>query len=158
MVFDRIKNIVNVLIIVILLTGVSINRDGRVVGKNASATINNRQSGDGPSEPVDTILSDGIRVINSSSLAKDIKGFGGQTPVKLYLRDSVIQRVVFVPNTETTHFFVEVIKSGLLKRWNGLTIREASDLSVDVVSGATYSSSAIIGNVHRALEYVSGVR
>ena len=47
-----------------------------------------------------------------------------------------------------------VIKSGLLSSWNGLTPKEGRELKVDAVSGATFSSDAIIRNVRAGLRYL----
>ena len=41
----------------------------------------------------------------------------------------------------------------LFERWNGLTAADAAALEVDIVSGATYSSDAIIHNVRTGLIY-----
>ena len=41
----------------------------------------------------------------------------------------------------------------LFSRWNGLTASEAAELEVDTVSGATWSSDAVIHNVRKGLIY-----
>ena len=43
----------------------------------------------------------------------------------------------------------------MLSAWNGKTIDQAQQLKVDAVSGATFSSRGIIGNVERGLQYAS---
>ena len=53
---------------------------------------------------------------------------------------------------ETPRFF-EMVKSGLLNKWNGMTVKQASSAKVDAVTGATYSSNAVKENVRLGLEY-----
>ena len=53
---------------------------------------------------------------------------------------------------ETPDFFAEV--KPLLSKWNGKTINEAQQLKVDAISGATFSSRGVIGNMKRGLAYV----
>jgi uncharacterized protein with FMN-binding domain len=40
-----------------------------------------------------------------------------------------------------------------LEKWNGKTVKDARTLQVDAVTGATYSSEAVIQNVQMALDY-----
>ena len=56
-----------------------------------------------------------------------------------------------LPNQETPSFLQTVIDSGLLKALNGKTVEEASKVKLDAVTGATYSSKAIIENINRGL-------
>lgn len=151
---DRVKYIINLVIVVMLLATVAIMRDGRVVGCDVERLLEDQESSE---VAIETTLADGTVVINTTSIGKDIIGFGGRTPLKIYLRDGVIQKVEPEANSETPSFFDEVIQSGMLERWNGLSLAEAAQLDVDVVSGATYSSSAIIGNVRSAAEYLANV-
>ena len=37
--------------------------------------------------------------------------------------------------------------------WNGKSVKDAKTLQVDVVTGATFSSEAVIKNVQLALDY-----
>lgn len=150
---DKIKYIVNILIVALLLASVAIQRDGRVAGVDVIEALQDNNGRDEETEPIETTLSDGTKVINSLTLGKDIIGFGGRTPVKVYVKEQIIQKVEADAGSETPSFFDEVIRSGLLGRWDGLTLEEAARLEVDVVSGATYSSHAIIENVKRASQY-----
>ena len=151
---DRIKYIVNVFIVVLLFFVVAIQRDGKVLGHDVVTIF---ESNDEVEVQVEELLPDGIRVINSSSLAKDILGFSGRTPVKLHVKDDVIQKLEVLPNTETPSFWDEVVKSGLLEHWNGKTLSEAAVEQIDAVSGATFSSMAIIANVQRAAQHQAKV-
>lgn len=91
-------------------------------------------------------------VINTTKLASDIKGYNGTVPVEIHLKDGKVQKVVALKNNETPSFFQKAAK--LLTAWNGKTVKEASTMKVDAVTGATYSSNAIIYNVRRGLNSV----
>ena len=90
--------------------------------------------------------------VNTTSLASDVEGFNGTTPVEISVVKGKITRIKLLPNQETPSFLQLVIDSGLLKALDGKTVEEASKAKLDAVSGATYSSTAIIENIHRGLD------
>ena len=92
------------------------------------------------------------RVIDTTELCPDVEGFNGPVPVKIYLKGDIVEKVEALPNEETESFFGKVMDSGLLDTWNGMTVEAALSYPVDAVSGATYSSSALIENVRIGLE------
>ena len=92
-------------------------------------------------------------VINTTTLAENITGYGGPVPVEIYLTDGRIDSVRALPNTESPQFFAKLSAAGLPQRWNGKTLDEASAMQVDAVSGATFSSKAVIANVSAGIEY-----
>lgn len=97
-------------------------------------------------------------VVCSRKLAPDVLGFAG--PVPLYVRMDTADRVVKVvadTNSETADFFRRVTGSGLLEAWNGLSPEQAAAAGVDAVSGATYSSRAVIENARAVFAYRVGV-
>ena len=98
-------------------------------------------------------LSDGTMVINTAPLAKDVVSYAGHVPLEIYLREGRVVRVVALKNAETPDFFDEARQ--LLVCWNGKTLAEAARMHVDAVSGATFSSHAIIINVQRGLQYAT---
>ena len=104
--------------------------------------------------PADEVVTkeNGLTVINTTSLADDVEGYAGTTPLKIYLRKNKIERIEALPNAETPQYFA-LIKRDLLTKWNGLSVKKAAALEVDVVTGATYSSEAVIENVRRGLQY-----
>lgn len=93
-----------------------------------------------------------ISVINTTSLATDIEGYAGQTPVKVYIQNDKVLRVEALENEETPKYFDMVVK-GLLKKWNGKPVKTAEKQKVDAVTGATVSSEAVIENVRRGISY-----
>lgn len=89
-------------------------------------------------------------VVNTTESGKDIKGFKGPVPVEVTFIGGKITKVTVLPNHETPRFLQRAVGSGLLEQWNGLTAKQAAVKEVDAVSGATYSSRAIIENVRVA--------
>ena len=71
-------------------------------------------------------------------------GFGGTVEVALVTgADGKIVGALVGKNQETPGFLRRVVASGFLKRWNGMTAKQAAKADVDAVTGATYSSNAI---------------
>ena len=99
-------------------------------------------------------LPDGTVVVNTTALGADITGYAGKVPLEISLKEGKVMQVKALANTETPDFFDQA--SDLLTKWNGKTIEEAMRTKVDAVSGATFSSKAIIGNVQRGLQYAQG--
>ena len=92
-------------------------------------------------------------IIGSHPQTKRVMGFAGATPIYIYIDENgTVQAVVADKNDETPEFFEAVVEEGLLNRWNGKIVDEALEAEVDVVSGATYSSRAVIENVRMALQ------
>lgn len=102
--------------------------------------------------PADTYAAADTLKVNTASLASDVEGFNGTTPVEISVVKGKITRIKLLPNQETPSFLQLVIDSGLLKALDGKTVEEASKVKLDAVSGATYSSTAIIENIHRGLD------
>ena len=93
-----------------------------------------------------------VTVINTTSLATDVEGYVGQTPVKVYIKGGKVLRVEALENEETPKYF-DMVEKGLLKKWNGMSVKTAEKQKVDVVTGATVSSEAVIENVRRGIGY-----
>lgn len=94
----------------------------------------------------------GSFVINTTELGKDVEGYQGTTPLKVYIKDNKVEKIEFLKSTETPKYYVKVKKT-LQDKWNGKKVKEAKTMQVDVVTGATFSSEAVIENVRRALDY-----
>ncbi len=91
-----------------------------------------------------------VAVINTSSIVK-ARGYMGNTPVKIFVRNNKIVKIESLPNQEIPAVFAKAEE--LLKRFVGKSVDEASAMKVDGVSGATYSSKALIQNVKGGLKY-----
>lgn len=90
-------------------------------------------------------------IISSSPYAEEVTGFAGPTPLYILVSvDGTVQGIAAADNAETPHFFHRAFDK-LAPQWYGRTPSAASDLKVDAVSGATFSSKAVIHNVQAAL-------
>lgn len=94
----------------------------------------------------------GVTVINTTTLGKDVQGYLGATPLKIYIEKNKVVKIEALKNQETPKYFVKV-KKALLEKWNGLKVKDAKNLKVDAVTGATFSSEAVKENVKLGLEY-----
>ena len=103
-------------------------------------------------DDVMTKQADGTYVVNTTTLAKDVKGYAGTTPVEIYILKNKIVKVVALKNQETPKYFAR-IKKALLSKWEGLKVSNAEKTEVDGVTGATMSSDAVKENVKRGLNY-----
>lgn len=135
---------------ILVLAVAAVQRDGKLLGNRVFSNDNKETK-----TKIDTLrtLDDGRVVINTTYLAKDVKGFGGAVPLEIYLKKGKVQQVKALHNSETPEFFQEA--SELLNRWNGKTTEQALAMKVDGVTGATYSSNAIIGNMKAGLQYAA---
>ena len=94
----------------------------------------------------------GVYVIDTTELGKDIEGYQAPTPLKVYINNDKVEKIEFLKSQETPKYYVKV-KKALLEKWNGLKVKDAKTQQVDVVTGATYSSEAVIKNVQLGLDY-----
>lgn len=105
-----------------------------------------------PEEPV-IRHKDGMVMINTTTLCAKYEGYNGPTPLVIYLKDKKVVKIEALPNAETPQYFLLLEDESFFSRWNGLTASEAAELEVDTVSGATWSSDAVIHNVRKGLIY-----
>ena len=94
----------------------------------------------------------GVYVINTTELGKNVEGYNGPTPLKIYINNNKVEKIEALKSFETPKYYVKV-KKALLEKWNGMKIKEAKALKVDAVTGATFSSEAVIKNVQLGLDY-----
>ena len=94
----------------------------------------------------------GIYVINTTEIGKNVEGYNGPTPLKIYINNNKVEKIEALKSFETPKYYVKV-KKALLEKWNGLKVKEAQALQVDAVTGATFSSEAVIKNVQLGLDY-----
>ena len=94
----------------------------------------------------------GAFVINTTELGKDVEGYQGPTPLKVYIKNNKVEKIEFLKSTETPKYY-DRVKKYLQSKWDGLKVKEAREKEVDAVTGATYSSEAVIQNVRLALDY-----
>lgn len=84
-------------------------------------------------------------ILLSEPYTNKIIGFKGPTPLRIILDGNQKTALVeMLDNDETPSYARRVVNSGLLEKWNGLAVDEVMDSEVDAVSGATYTSNAVI--------------
>lgn len=82
----------------------------------------------------------------------DFVGFNDIIPLEIVMNDGKIETINILENQETPRFLQKVTDAGLVEKFYGLTPKEAVILDIDAVSGATYSSNAIIKSVKTSME------
>lgn len=144
---SKIRQIVSLLTCCLMLMAVAINKNQKLFGHELKREA----------RPVDVIQvkNDGTTVISTKEIGKDIMGFGGDTPLEIYLKDGIITNIKPLENTESQEFFNKVTESDLFSKWIGVTPEEALQAKVDAVSGATLSSRAVIATMKRGLQYAT---
>lgn len=95
---------------------------------------------------------DGMTVVNTTELGKDVVGYVATTPVKIYIKKNKVVKVEALKNQETPKYFIKV-KKQLMDKWNDKKVSDAAKMQVDGVTGATFSSDAVIKNVQLGLDY-----
>lgn len=90
-------------------------------------------------------------IVNTTTIGRNIKGFAGNTPVKIYIKKNKIEKIETESNQENPQYFARAKK--LLTKYQGMSVKKAVNTEVDGVSGATYSSDALKKNVKLGLEY-----
>lgn len=90
-------------------------------------------------------------VVNTTTLTKDVKGFRGPTPVKIYIKGNKIQKIEPLQNQESPKFFARA--KTILAKFEGKSVSKAAKLEVDAKTGATFSTKALIKNVQAGAKY-----
>ena len=94
----------------------------------------------------------GTVIVNTTTIAKNVEGYNGTVPVKIYIKKNKIEKIEVLKNQETPKYLA-MVKKSLLNAWDGLTVKEAKAKKVDAVTGATFTSEALIENVSKGLDY-----
>lgn len=143
--------LLSLVVVMLVLSAAAILRDGRIFGHDLRQTHAAVVSVAQGSDTLE-VQPDGTFVVNTRVLAKDVQGYGGPVPLKIHIdKDGRLTSIEAEPNAESPSFFDRAKE--LFSRWQGKTIDEAMAEDVDAVSGATFSSKAIIRNVQRGLAY-----
>ena len=142
-----VARLLSLVVVVLILAAAAILRDGRILGHDL------RKAHEAMALKNDTleVTPDGAFVVNTKPLAKDVQGYGGPVPLKIHIKDGRVAAVEAEPNAESPDFFNRAKE--LLNHWQNKSVDEALAEEVDAVSGATFSSKAIIANMQRGLAY-----
>ena len=142
-----VARLLSLVVVVLILAAAAILRDGRILGHDL------REAYEAKALKNDTleVTPDGAFVVSTKPLAKDVQGYGGPVPLKIHIKDGRVAAVEAEPNAESPDFFNRAKE--LLNHWQNKSVDEALAEEVDAVSGATFSSRAIIANMQRGLAY-----
>ena len=87
-------------------------------------------------------------VVYTAPYSDEIIGFAGKTPLLIALdKKQKIIGTKILKNNESESYLKYVANEGLYDNWNGLSIKEAIDKQVDAISGATYTSEAVVNSL-----------
>ena len=145
--------LLSLVVAVLVLAAGAILRDGKFFGHDLSEAHSQQQPVAGVNDTL-AVQPDGSVVVSTKAIAKDVQGYGGPVPLKIHIdKSGVVTAVEAEPNSESPDFFNRA--KTLFTQWQGKTVGDAlADIDkVDGVSGATFSSKAIIGNMKRGLAY-----
>ena len=95
---------------------------------------------------------DGTYVINTTTLAQDVEGYNGATPVEVYIKKNKIVKVVPL-KTQDGPKYVAKVKKNMLTKYEGMNVKKGTVGDVDAVTGATFTSNAMQENIRRAVAY-----
>lgn len=141
--------IVSLVVVFLIMAATAVLLTGKLFGHDFTAQES--------SVKAETVTSGGQVVINTSVLPQPVTGYAGDVPVEITVSNDTVQSVVPLDNVETPGFFKRVVNAGLIDSWTGLSVADAAALQVDAVTGATYSSNALISNVREGLSYYSKI-
>lgn len=127
----------------LMLSAISLTRYGRLFNQGFRTTA------DADTTAV-SMTDEGEIVVNTTRLAHDVQGYGGPTPLKLYVKEGKIRQIALLDNDETPSF-LERVEQDIVGRYIGKTLDEARTMKVDALTGATLSSNAVIENIGRSL-------
>ena len=95
---------------------------------------------------------DGTYIVNTTTLAQDVEGYNGPTPLEIHIKKNKIVKVVLLKSMETPKYNAR-IKKNMLPKYENQKLTKNKGVEVDGVTGATFTSDAVKENVRRGLEY-----
>ena len=99
-----------------------------------------------------TKTQDGTYIVNTTTLADDVKGYAGATPLEVHIKKNKIVKVVVLKNTDGPKYNAKV-KKEMLTKYEGMDVKKGTVQDVDAVTGATFTSKAMQENIRRAVDY-----
>lgn len=153
--------ILSLAVVLLMMAAAAICVNKRVFGHELSGGIESetsamQESGSTEAGEIITESGDGSFTIHTSLLEGQTDGYAGPVGVDIHVdKEGRITKVEPLPNSETPAFFSRA--AVLTDSWVGKTPKEALETHVDAVSGATYSSTALINNVRAGLSYYEGM-
>ncbi len=94
----------------------------------------------------------GIYTINTTEIGKAVEGYNGATPLLITIQNGKVTAIEVLENDETPRY-LQRAEDGIFPTLIGRSVEELLDGQIDGVSGATYSSDALIANLKLGLQY-----
>ena len=96
---------------------------------------------------------DGTYIVNTTTIANDVEGYAGPTPVEVYIKKNKIVKVVPLKTMDGPKYVAKV-KNQMLTKYEGMKVDKKNPLpKVDGVTGATFTSDAMREHINRAIAY-----
>lgn len=147
----KVTKILSFFLCCLVMASAAIITQGRILGHDLKKEKPNIQNP--VSDSILVMLPDGECIINTSFIASGILGYGGTVPLRIHVdRNEIITLIEPLDNSESPEFFNRA--KTLFKSWEGKSIDEALHMKVDAISGATFSSEAIKGNIESGLQFL----
>lgn len=84
-------------------------------------------------------------------------GYGGKVPLLIGVDDNLtITKITLLPNNETGYYIEAIYGNKFIGKWKGVNLKDAVQFQVDVISGATHTSNAVIAGVRQTASSVMG--
>ena len=99
-----------------------------------------------------TKTQDGTYIVNTTTLADDVEGYAGATPLEVHIKKNKIVKVVVLKNMDEPKYNAKV-KKEMLTKYEGMDVKKGTVQDVDAVTGATFTSKAMQENIRRAVDY-----
>lgn len=82
-------------------------------------------------------------------------GYGGRVPLLIGVDDNLtIVKISLLPNNESGDYIHAIYGDKFIGKWQGVSLENAIQLPVDVISGATFTSDAVIAGVRHTASSV----
>ena len=91
------------------------------------------------------------KVIYTGDIAKKVMGYQGPTPLNITISNGKIESIEALANQESPKYMRRA-ERGIFPHYIGKTVSQALKLKVDAVTGATYTSNALLQNIKLGLE------
>ncbi|MCA1757939.1 MAG: 4Fe-4S binding protein [Bacteroidales bacterium] len=106
------------------------------------------------------VYNDNDNKIGSVLLSSDYSqqfGYGGDVPLLIGVDDNLtITKITLLPNRETAYYIEAIYGNKFIGKWQGVKLEDAIQFHVDVISGATHTSNAVIAGVRQTASSVMG--
>lgn len=92
-------------------------------------------------------------VLNSLEYGKENKGYGDDVPTWVITdKKGTIQKVCIINSYETRSYQRLIHRKKFYEQWVGKSLEESKNMKVDIVSGATLTSTAVKNNMQLIID------